>query len=644
MSHSTSSFLWDYFSVVDSSFAKCNLCGSNYSRKGRGTTSLKNHLRSIHKEEFTELLQKESDEEKEGKKKAEIAKTPFQQFKHKTKQMTIKSSFETKKVWEHNNPKSLSLDRRIGEMLVLDDLPFSHVEDVGFRRLMNEAVPNYKLKCRKFLTKIKDRLMCSTKGSKVSFTTDVWSDTSAGVSLLSLTCYVLIEDFQRENYVLCAKVLDERHTGEYLSSSFDKMLSQWGILKCEVHCVMRDSGTNIKKALRLSDLTHLDCNIHKLQLVVESVVLAQKSVNKAIVECRSIATHFNHTTAAQDELKKIQERLNAPSLAVKQDVRTRWNSTLIMLKRMAELKEPLLMYSQNGKIKQITNQEWKTIESVIKVLQPFEKITRLMSGDKSTIAEVIPLIQVLKNSLQICDEDHDEDPDEDHDDDHDNFHDDLGEDQDYSYQVPGIKGTKKKISEELNQRFAFLDTDDIYNLSTILDPRYKTRFSSSCSKGIFTELLKTKLDETEKESTAAEADDTTTPPPKKRKVATDKSSEWTTVSNAMKGLLSSSSDDDESTSERRASVKSTKEVDQYLSLRRISHDNDPLSWWRENATSFPLLSKLARRYLACPPSSVPSERLFSIAGNIYDEKRNRLAGARAEKILFLKSNIPLLDK
>ena len=69
--------------------------------------------------------------------------------------------------WSLSNPKSRSLDQKIGEMLILDDLPFSHVEDVGFRRLMNEAAPNYKLKCRKFYT----NLVCDEMYERVTFDT-----------------------------------------------------------------------------------------------------------------------------------------------------------------------------------------------------------------------------------------------------------------------------------------------------------------------------------------------------------------------------------------------------------------------------------------------------------------------------------------
>jgi hypothetical protein len=51
---------------------------------------------------------------------------------------------------------------------------------------------------------------------------------------------------------------------------------------------------------------------------------------------------------------------------------------------------------------------------------------------------------------------------------------------------------------------------------------------------------------------------------------------------------------------------------------------------------------LARSYIACSPSSAASENLFSGAGLIYDEKRTKLTPERAEKLLFLKFNLPVI--
>ena len=74
-------------------------------------------------------------------------------------------------------------------------------------------------------------------GNKISFTTDAWSDTSAGVSPSSLTAHAINDSFEKENLVLSAQPLNERHTVEYLSETFDKMSEKWEIQPNDVHCV-----------------------------------------------------------------------------------------------------------------------------------------------------------------------------------------------------------------------------------------------------------------------------------------------------------------------------------------------------------------------------------------------------------------------
>lgn len=47
-------------------------------------------------------------------------------------------------------------------------------------------------------------------------TAEVWSHTSAGVSLLSVTAHAVTEKFVCVNFLLIAEPLQERHTGEYI--------------------------------------------------------------------------------------------------------------------------------------------------------------------------------------------------------------------------------------------------------------------------------------------------------------------------------------------------------------------------------------------------------------------------------------------
>jgi hypothetical protein len=70
---------------------------------------------------------------------------------------------------------------------------------------------------------------------------------------------------------------------------------------------------------------------------------------------------------------------------------------------------------------------------------------------------------------------------------------------------------------------------------------------------------------------------------------------------------------------------------------------NPLRWWRDHETSFPFLSKLARRVLCVPATSAPSERLFSVAGQTITKKRNRLTHEHVSLLVHLKNAYPAAD-
>lgn len=69
---------------------------------------------------------------------------------------------------------------------------------------------------------------------------------------------------------------------------------------------------------------------------------------------------------------------------------------------------------------------------------------------------------------------------------------------------------------------------------------------------------------------------------------------------------------------------------------------DPLTWWRENEARFHGLKRLARKYLAIPATSAPSERVFSLAGNICSRRRASLSPDHLDALVFLNANGDLI--
>jgi hypothetical protein len=85
------------------------------------------------------------------------------------------------------------------------------------------------------------------------------------------------------------------------------------------------------------------------------------------------------------------------------------------------------------------------------------------------------------------------------------------------------------------------------------------------------------------------------------------------------------------------------QVAPYRQLSLISEKLDPSSWWREQESTYPAHAALARRYLAMPATSAPSERVFSTGGRVLEKRRAALSPKCVEAIVLVHDNIERLD-
>ena len=82
-----------------------------------------------------------------------------------------------------------------------------------------------------------------------------------------------------------------------------------------------------------------------------------------------------------------------------------------------------------------------------------------------------------------------------------------------------------------------------------------------------------------------------------------------------------------------------KEIDGYLSGHRLDFEEDPLMWWKRQQFNFPVLAKLAQKYLCVCATSSASERLFSTAGNVVSPFRATMKPDKVDMLVFLSKNL-----
>jgi len=80
------------------------------------------------------------------------------------------------------------------------------------------------------------------------------------------------------------------------------------------------------------------------------------------------------------------------------------------------------------------------------------------------------------------------------------------------------------------------------------------------------------------------------------------------------------------------------EIEQWKKLPQISLNMDPLVWWSSNENKYPVISLIAKQFLAIPASQCTTERMFSKSGKIVSDLRCSLDANIVAKLTCLQKN------
>lgn len=531
----------------------------------------------------------------------------------RVKQPQIDNFISSIQSFKTGGPNEGKITNALLYFIAVDNLPLNSTDKKGLQYLMKSICPHYTMPGRKTITKLLDeKYDCAAnilknklkEAKSVCLTTDVWTDTMNTRGYLGLTCHYLEND-ELISIMIGVKELEDRHTSDYLALIIRNLCFDWNIEVDKIVAIVTDNGANIVKAVYdfAGRKKHLPCFAHTLNLVVDKAISETAGFEALITKVKSIVTYFKQSVHASDELRKLQKDNDSDIQKLIQDVSTRWNSTFYMLERFVQLSDIVsTILLQNPKApSMLTGVELAIIKDVINILRPIENVTTEVSGQHyATCSIIIPMIYYMTKAIESTNN---------------NEPSDLGSE------------FQAKVLIEIKKRFQHIEKVHILAVSSVLDPRFKKNCFNdpqSCAKALteISDMLKFEME--------------TTP------TSTADVSEYTRISEKCNDIWKFHN-------EMVAQVEANRPQEglhiyfkQYMSEPLLDRKSDPIKYWSARKVVWGTLSDIALRYLSVVGTSVPSERLFSLANHTLNESRNRIDPKRLSKLIFLRT-LPFKD-
>lgn len=670
--------VWDHFRVSeDRREAECLLCGVTVKRGkdlGHLTSSgMKSHLKFHHRAVvvaemeagelplsnrppcFPQLHSLVPDKDKRG---AEASKIPSLMRQQQHLQATADElGWWGQKPKEGRHPSSTSITRRVGELVALQDLPLSFVEGIAFRRLMALVAPRYSVPSPATFSqtvlpwlyfgvrKLLQEHLVSAEGCTVHFTGNVWSSPSGQHAYLSFTAHWWQVDEVGTDCVgaghrwalLHAQVMDRDHSSGDILEAANAMLEGW-ISEAPVTkgFFVTNNGASLLEAMREGNFTSIPCAAHTLHLVVQGALARVGSTIASLIEtCKKISGHFHRSVKGSELLRQCQEEAGAQQRCLVQDTALGWTSTFDTLEQILEQRDVLHEMAREHDIGVAVApswSQWTMIAQVVYVLRPFKEATVAFRGAMATLSQVIPVIRLLQDKMASLVKQQKEK---------------TGELQ-VSLEVAALAA---KLQAQLEEHFGPLMHQEEYVLATMCDPRLKGNIAVRCGTFAHTKVRLVERvrgevkgrkegqggDEAGSAQSTCRREEPDSPPGSRGSVPQQPSSEQALWLQAI-GAVSAGAP----TRAPRERDSAESEVECYLDEPLENANSDPLIYWARKGLVWPGLARVALGLLSCPPTSVPSERVFPVVGDAGSPHSSWMAPGLVEQLVFLKVNLPLL--
>lgn len=372
-----------------------------------------------------------------------------------------------------------------------------------------------------------------------------------------------------------------------------------------------------------ADLAEIDWEDVDEEEIVENAraAAASSAFDRLTVTSRAVRAAIKHSHSRFQAFQRIQNSMGVHT-TIKNDVKTRFDSTVEMFESVLRNREVLLRMQEEGRrnrkswptVLHFTSEDFDTIQSVVSVLEPVRFATKELSKKNSRVGDVVPVftstIEAVGNTSVRA----------------------------------GASKLKKELVKSLACRLGFLLDCDMnlllravkrfdnaypneFVVAAYLNPRYTAAMHAvyGFDKGQLTaELERVYTDRIKpgNRSSARDAEVVAEEVPVEASESQSGQDRFNLQSWAERFSKTRSSAQGSTMDE----LNMKKEFDEFFSevTSKTFSESESLSFWAQahKAGRYPRLCKLAKLFLTIPASAIPQERHFS-------ELKRRCAGLRA---------------
>ena len=537
------------------------------------------------------------------------------------------------------------------KFLACQGFPWSSVDHPAHKEFFGKYLPKFHLKSSTTFTR--RRLPCLFRQVKAAvekeitqhldkamgagFTCDHWTSANRD-PYIGLTMHLVTNDWKMMRFMVYCGPHYGRHTGELTAQKIDELINALPFEKLKdpnfIKIMTTDSEQAMVNAVKGSQTMdgNIKCVAHQIHTAITKAIDESKSVLAAVNNFKRLVQALHQSVKWEASVKYEVDQLNRSDTPgtdpikyrdVVQQVSTRWNSTLMLIESVINLRRalvsirdaPIVAHKEFVKLIPV-DADFDLLSQMIPPLKTFAANSEYLCGEAyPTICWAAQKVYFLLTECHLVRRD--------------------------KKMSTAVMNCFARVHRNLNEVLPMcglgveqMEGGHMYSVGNLLNPSLKGNL-----------LLENGLrDDFVAQFLVDEQDD---PEPRKDQPSSlsllDKDfnkqpvEDWETREDALyaqstMNVLSQAKTISQVT-------KLSVEMDRYLNSNLADRKIPVLEWWKANEKEYPLLAQAVRKYFGVQPTSSSSERTFSCGGHVATTTRANLDPEKVHMTVYIKENV-----